>query len=345
MQESIGTYFMPEVTYNQALKDIKANRFAPVYFLHGEEPYYIDVVADAIADYALNESEKDFNFNVLYGKDADIDTIKSLVHKYPMMASRQVVIIKEAQEIKKLDHLLNYLKNPVNTTILALCYKHKRVDKRTKFYKTLKAYSTVIEAKKVGERKIPGWIEDYLHDKGYGIEPKATYLLTEYLGNDLKKITNELDKLMLDEGANRKINVADIEKNVGISKDYNVFELQNALGQKDVVTTTKIINYYRANPKANPLPMLTAILYGYFSKLFSLIHKDKKVSNQEVAKEVGIPHFVLEEHVKAANRYKGKLDQVFEILLEYDLRARGINEANNDQPELMREMIFRILYL
>jgi len=336
---------MAETTYSQALKDIKSGKLAPVYFLHGEEPFYIDQIAEAIEQNALNPSEKDFNFNILYGKDTDIDTIKSLVNKYPMMAARQVVIIKEAQEIKKLDQLLNYCKNPVQSTVLALCYKHKKVDKRTKFYKTLKEQAVIVDSKRINERKVPQWIEHYLHDKGYGIEPKATYLLTEYLGNDLQKIVNELDKLLLDDDTDKKINVSNIEKNVGISKDYNVFELQNALGKKDVVTTTKIINYYRANPKANPLPMLTAILYGYFSKLFSLVYKEKKISNQEVAKAVGIPTFVLEEHVKAAHRYQGKLDEVFAILQEYDLRARGINDVNTAEPELMREMIFRILYL
>ncbi len=336
---------MAEVSYNQVIKDIKSGKFSPVYLFHGEEPFYIDQVANALGENALNESEKDFNFNILYGKDTDIDTIKSVVTKYPMMASRQVVIVKEAQEIKKLDQLLNYVKNPVQTTVLGLCYKHKKLDKRTKFYKALKDNGVIMEAKRVSERKIPQWIEEYLHEKDYGIETKATYLLTEYLGNDLKKITNELDKLLLDEGTNKKINVADIEKNVGISKDYNVFELQSALGKKDVVTTTKIINYYRANPKANPLPMLTVILYGYFSKLFSLIHKEPNTSNQEIAKAVGIPNFVLDEHVKAADRYKGKLDKVFDILQEYDLRSKGINDAGTDEPELMREMIFRILYL
>lgn len=336
---------MAETSYNQVIKDIKAGKFAPVYFFHGEEPFYIDSAADTIADNALNPSEKDFNFNVLYGKDTDIDTIKSLVTKYPMMASHQVVIIKEAQEIKKLDQLQSYFKNPVSSTILALCYKHKKVDKRTKFFKTLKENATVMESKRVSERKIPEWIENYLHDRGFGIETKASYLLTEYLGNDLKKIVNELDKLLLDQEINKKIGVADIEKNVGISKDYNVFELQNALGKKDVVTTTKIINYYRANPKANPLPMLTVLLYNYFSKLFTLIYKDSQKSNDEIAKAVGIPHFVLDEHVKAANRYKGKMDKVFEIIQEYDIRSRGIQDANTDEAELIREMIFRILYL
>ena len=325
---------MPETTYKELKQDIKSGKFQPVYFFHGEEPFFIDEMSDLIASNALSESEKDFNFNVLYGKDTDIDTIKSMANKYPMMASRQVVIIREAQDLKKLDNLLNYIKNPVKSTVLVLCYKHKRLDGRTKLYKTLKENAVIFNSKRVNEKKIPQWIET-----------KASYLLTEYLGNDLKKITNELEKLLLDDKTNKKITIADIEKNVGISKDYNIFELQNALGKKDTVTTTKIINYYRANPKANPLPMLTALLYGYFSKLFSLAYSDKKSSNQEIARAVGIPDFVLNDHIKAANRYKGKMDKVFEILHEYDLRSRGINDPGTDESELMREMIYRILYL
>jgi DNA polymerase-3 subunit delta len=336
---------MPEVSYANLKKAIKSRKFAPVYFLHGEEAFFIDEISDLIASYALNESERDFNFNLLYGKDTSIDDIKSVANKYPMMADRQVVIVREAQDLKKLDQLSAYLQNPVSSTILVLCYKHKKLDKRTKFYKTLKDQAQVFQAGKVSEQKLPQWIEAYLHEQGYGIQPKASYLLTEYLGSDLKKVTNELDKLLLDDQVSKEVTIEDIEKNVGISKDYNIFELQNALGRKDVVTTTKIVNYYRANPKANPMPMLTASLFSYFSKLFSLVYKEEKATNEELARAVGIPNFVLNEHVKAAQHFKNKFDEVFEIIHEYDLRARGIDDAGTPEPELMREMLYRLLYL
>lgn len=336
---------MPEVSYANLKKTIQAGQFSPVYFLHGEEPFFIDELSELISANALNESEKDFNFTLVYGKDATLDDIKSMANKYPMMAERQVVIVREAQDLKKLDQLMPYLQNPVKSTVLVLCYKHKKLDKRTRFYKTLKENAVVYRAAKVSEKQIPHWIEAYLHQQGYGIQPKAGYLLTEYLGNDLKKITNELDKLLLDDQAGKAISIEDIERNVGISKDYNIFELQNALGRKDVVTTTKIVNYYRANVKDNPLAMLTASLFNYFSKLFSLQFRSAKDSKESVAKNLGIPNFVLDEHVKAANRYKDQFDEVFEILQEYDLRARGIYDPGTPEPELIREMIYRLIYL
>lgn len=336
---------MPEVSYANLKKAIKAKQFAPVYFFHGDEAYFIDELTDLISQYSLNQSEKDFNFTLVYGKDISIDDIKSLANKYPMMAERQVVIVREAQDLKKMDQLVTYIRNPVSSTVLVLCYKHKKVDKRTKFYKVLKDYAQVYHASKISEQKVPQWIEAYLHEQGHGIQPKASYLLTEYLGSDLKKITNELEKLLLDDKVGKEVTIDDIEKNVGISKDYNIFELQNALGRKDVVTTTKIANYYRANPKSNPLPMLTASLFNYYSKLFSLVNKPSETSNDEVAKTVGIPNFVLNDHVKAANRYKNQFDEVFEILHEYDLRSRGIDDAGTPEPELMREMLYRLIYL
>lgn len=336
---------MAENSYNDLLKAIQKGNPAPVYFLHGEESYYIDVLTDAIINNTLAESERDFNLNILYGKDADIDTIKSLVNKYPMMASRQVVVIKEAQELKQIESLLNYVKKPVKSTVLIIGYKHKKMDKRTKFYKTLKDQESVqlFESKKISERKIRYWITEYLSEKGYQIDEKAAYLLSEYLGNDLKKITNELDKLLLDDTIQGQISSEHIEKNIGISKDYNVFELQNALGKKDVVTITKILNYYRANPKANPLPMMTTILFNYFSKLFALRHT--KGNQKEIGKSLGIPDFALNDHLKAANNYDNKLDHVFEIIHDFDLRARGINDGGNSEPELMKEMVYKIVYL
>jgi DNA polymerase-3 subunit delta len=336
---------MPEVSYANLKKAIQSGQFSPVYFLHGEEPFFIDELSELISANALNESEKDFNFTLVYGKDATLDDIKSMANKYPMMAERQVVIVREAQDLKKMDQLIPYLQNPVQSTVLVLCYKHRKLDKRTRFYKTLKDNAVVYRAAKISEKQIPQWIEAYLHEQGYGIQPKAGYLLTEYLGNDLKKITNELDKLLLDDRASKEISIEDIERNVGISKDYNIFELQNALGRKDVVTTTKIVNFYRANVKDNPLAMLTASLFNYFSKLFSLEHRSSKESKEAVAKSLGIPNFVLDEHVKAANRYKHQFNEVFEILHEYDLRARGINDSGTAEPELIREMIYRLIYL
>lgn len=336
---------MGEVTYANLKKAVQSRKFSPVYFLYGDEPFFIDELSELIAEHSLSGSERDFNFTLVYGKDTSIDEIKSMANKYPMMAERQVVIVREAQELKNLDKLTTYMQQPVTSTVLVFCYKHKKVDKRTKFYKLLKDHAVVYRANKVSEKQIPQWIETYLHDQGYGIQPKAAHLLTEYLGNDLKKVTNELEKLLLDDQVEKTINTTDIERNVGISKDYNIFELQNALGRKDVVTTTKIVNFYRANVKDNPLPMLTASLFNYFSKLFSLVHKPAKVSKEEVAKTVGIPNFVLNEHLKAANRYKNQFNEVFEILQEYDLRARGIHDAGTAEPELIREMIYRLIYL
>lgn len=329
-------------SYQSILRDLQSGKVAPVYFLHGEEPYFLDNLTGYMAENLLNDSEKDFNQTILYGKDAGMDYLKGLLTKYPVMASRQVVILKEAQDFKQLNDLVSYVKSPVKTTVFIICYKHKKVDKRTRFYRTIKENSVLFESKRVNEYKIPEWITSFLSNKGHNISPKAAHLLTEYLGNDLKKIVNELEKLFLDNRTGRKIDVGDIERNIGISKDYNIFELQRALGFKDAEKTTKILNYFRANPKANPIQMVVGVLFSYFSKLFALYYS--RGPREKVSKELGIPCFVMKEHIQVAEKYNHRLNLVMEILQEYDLRSKGINDQNTGEGELLKELVFKILY-
>ncbi|RFZ82114.1 DNA polymerase III subunit delta [Mucilaginibacter terrenus] len=340
------------MTAPEILKDLKNRKFKPIYLLHGEEPYFIDVIGNYIEHNLLTDAEKGFNQTVLYGKDTDIMTVLNAAKRYPMMSDYQVIMVKEAQDMKwgkddddkkGINPVLSYLENPLPSTILVFCYKYGKFDKRKKTYKAIDKNGLVFESAALYDSKIPGWIEDYVKAKQYKVNQQASAMLSEYLGNDLSKIANELDKLMLNIPKGEEINLKHIQDNIGISKEYNVFELQSALTRKDAYKVNQIVNYFEANPKANPIVLVLGNLNNFFSKVLAY-HYVKDKTPQNLTRELGVSPYFLKDYEQAARGYSlGKVFQVISYLREYDLKSKGV-EANLSAGELMRELMFKILH-
>ena len=334
------------VTYEEIISDLKNRIFKPVYFLAGEEPYYIDLITEYIEEKVLPEAEKSFNQMVLYGDDTNIPSIIDTARRFPMMASHQVIIIKEAQSLKKLEDLIIYLEKPLLSTILVFSYKYKTLDKRTKLFKTLESYGVYFESARIRDYLIPGWIERYLMTKGIRIDQGASAMLTEYLGTDLHKIVNELDKLIitLPEGK-PLITTILIEKNIGISKDYNNFELQKAIGEKDVLKANMIVHYFANNPKENPIMLTIASLFGYFSKLLTYHYLTDKSKNNVAALLKVNPFFVKDYETSAAKYNVSKTVQIISLLRTYDVRSKGYGDPGTEPGDLLKELVYKILHL
>ncbi len=340
------------MTAEDILKDLKNRKYKPLYLLHGEEPYYIDQVSNFAEHQLLPEAEKGFNQTVLYGKDTEVMTVLNAAKRYPMMAEYQVVLVKEAQDMKwgkddddkkSINPLLSYLENPLPSTILVFCYKYGKFDKRKKTYKAIEKNGVIFESTSLYDSKIPGWIEGFVGGKGYKIDPQASAMLAEYLGNDLSKIANEMEKLMLNVPAGQTITMQHVQDNIGISKEYNVFELQSALSRKDPFKVNQIINYFEANPKANPIVLVLGNLNNFFSKVL-LYHYAKDRSPQNLARELGVSPYFLKDYELAARSYNyGKTMQIISLLREYDLKSKGV-ESNAENGELMKELMFKILH-
>jgi DNA polymerase III subunit delta len=333
------------VTHNEIIKSLRAKEFKPVYFLHGMESFYIDSIANYIEQKVLSEAEKSFNQTILYGKDTEAKTLIDTASRYPMMASHQVVILREAQEMKGLHDLQLYIEKAVPSTILVICHKHKKLDARTKFAKSLKKHAVLFESKKLYDNQVPDWIFDYLKNKKLTINPNASQLIAEYLGTDLSKIANELDKLAINLPEGTQINEKHIQDNIGISKDYNVFELQKALGQRNVLKTNRIIKYFIANPRKNPLVMVTGTLYNYFSKIY-MLHFLRNLPDRELSSALKLrSEFFLREYKSTARNYNlTKTQNVISVLKEYDLKSKGVDSDNVPEGELMKEMVYKILH-
>jgi DNA polymerase III subunit delta len=334
------------VTYEVIISDLKNRIFKPVYFLAGEEPYYIDLITDYIQEKVLPEAEKAFNQIVLYADDTNIAAIIDTARRFPMMASHQVLIIREAQTLKKLDDLVIYLEKPLLSTILVLSYKYKPLDKRTKLYKTLESHGAYFESPRIRDYLIPAWIERYLMIKGIKTDPNASALLTEYLGTDLHKIVNELDKLIITLPAGKPfITNSLIEKNIGISKDYNNFELQKAVGEKDILKTNMIVHYFADNPKDNPITLSISSLFSFFSKLLTFHYLTDKSKNN-VAAVLKVNPFFVKEYENSALRYDvSKTVQIISLLRIYDMKSKGYGDPGTEPGELLKELVFRILHL
>ncbi len=331
--------------FGDILQDLKKGIYHPIYLLHGEEPYYIDVISDYIEKNVLTEAEKGFNQTIFYGKDTDPVNVAESSLRFPMMAQKQVIIVKEAQSMSKIEMLASYAEKPLASTILVLAYKYKTADSRSKLVKAIKKNGIVFTSEKLYENKIPAWIDGYLKDHNYTITPQAAQLLTAFLGTDLSKIANELNKLVIAVKDSTRITPEHIERNIGVSKDYNVLELQNALGQKDVLKANKIINYFGANPTQNPIQRTIAGLYFYFSKLFTY-HFLKDKSERSVSSELRVHPFFVKEYVAASKRYSPtKLYEIMGILREYDMKSKGFNVSTMvDEADLQKEMIYKILH-
>ena len=333
-------------TYEEIVSDLKKRIFKPVYFLAGEEPYYIDLITDYIEEKVLDDAEKAFNQIIIYGDDTNIASVIDTARRFPMMASHQVVIIKEAQSLKKLDDLSFYLENPLLSTILVFSYKYKTIDKRTKLYKLLEKNAVYFESPRIRDYLIPGWIERYLMLKGIKTDPSASAMLTEYLGTDLHKIVNELDKLLINlPSGNPVISTSLIESNIGISKDYNNFELQKAIGERNILKANMIIHYFANNPKDNPITLSIASLFGFFSKLLTFHYLTDKSKNNVAAMLKVNPFFVKDYETSAIKYNVSKTVQIIGLLRTYDLRSKGFGDAGTEQGDLLKELVYKILHL
>jgi len=340
------------MTAPDIIKDLKNRKYKPLYLLHGEEPYFIDMVSNYAEHKLLPEAERGFNQTVFYGKDTDIMAVLNAAKRYPMMAEYQVVLVKEAQDMKwgrddddkkSINPLLNYLENPLPSTILVFCYKYGKFDKRKKTYKAIEKNGVIFESTPLYDSKIPAWIESFISDKGYQINQQASAMLAEYLGNDLSKIVNELEKLMLNVAAGQAITLQHVQDNIGISKEYNVFELQTALSRKDPFKVNQIINYFEANPKANPIVLVLGNLNNFFSKVL-LYHYVKDKTPQNLARELGVNPYFIKDYELAARSYNyGKAMQIISLLREYDLKSKGVDSGSGN-GELMKELMFKILH-
>ena len=325
------------------INDIKAGNIKPIYFLMGDEPYYIDKLSEYIEDTVLTEDEKGFNQSVLYGRDATIEDIASTAKRYPMMAERQVVIVKEAQDLAKtIDNLENYVSNPMLSTVLVICYKYKTLDKRKKLVKLLDKVGVVFESKKLYDNQVGQWITRILQGKGYTIEPKANAMLVEFLGNDLSKINNELEKLQIILPKGSLILAKHIEENIGFSKDFNNFELLNALGSKNQLKAYQIVQYFSENEKSNPMVVTTSTVFGFYVKLLKY-HGLKDKNPKNVASVLGVNPYFLKDYDLALKNYPmKKVSQIVTTMRSIDIKSKGVGANALPSHDLFKEMLVGI---
>jgi DNA polymerase-3 subunit delta len=331
--------------FEQVLSDLKNKKYKPVYFLTGDEPFFIDEITSYITENVLTEAERSFNQTIFYGKDAPVENIINTAKRFPMMSEYQVVVVREAQYLKEIGKLSLYTDKPLNSTILVVNYKYNELDKRLKLYKSVKENGMLFEFKKLYDNKVAKWVNTYLERKGYRIDPSACALLTEFLGNDLGRIAGELEKLIIAIGNKVKIiTPVTIENNIGISKDFNNFELQKAIVEKDVLKANRIINYFDKNQKNNPLPLTIASLYFFFTKVLTLHYTENK-STKNLLAVLKVSYYFLDEYQKAARLYSAdRIKRIISILREYDLKSKGIGSLNASPGGLLKELIYKIIH-
>ncbi len=330
------------MSVTKILSDWKKKSFKPVYWFEGEEDFYIDQLVDAAEHNILTEAEAGFNLSVFYGKDAAWSDVVNACMRYPMFSERQVVILKEAQQMKDIDKLEAYINNPLASTIFVVGHKEKKVDGRSKLAKLLKEKGEVLSTKKMYDNELPGWTQNFIEDKGYQPTQKAVQLLVDHIGNDLSRIANEIDKVILNLGTRKTITDDDIENFVGISKEYNVFELQNAVGKKNLAKALQIVQYFESNPKAAPIQLVLPSLYSYFSKVFMLfgVQGDDKA----VAAQTGINTWFLKDYKATANSYGFEGVQSALLLMHhYNLRSVGVGDVGTEDASLLKEMIYKMM--
>lgn len=325
------------------LKDIKNKQYKPIYFLMGEEAFYIDKIADYIEKNVLSEDEKGFNQMSLYGRDTTVDEIIGNAKRFPMMADYQVILVKEAQELSRtIEQLAAYVENPQPSTILVICYKYKTLDKRKSLAKNLGKVGVLFESKKLYENQIGDWITSELAQTNHKIDPKAAVMLTEFLGTDLNKINNELDKLRIIIPQGTTITPDDIERNIGISKDYNVFEFRNAIGKRDMLKATQIANYFAQNPKDNPMVLITSQVFSFFTQIYQY-HVTPNKSQASVAAALKINPFFVKDYELAAKNYPmKKVSRIVAALREIDLKSKGVGANNLSASELLKDLLIAI---
>ena len=326
------------------LAELEKKNYSPIYYLYGEEPFFIDVISDYIERNVLSDDEKAFNQQIVYGKDITIDALIHYAREYPMMAERRVIIVKEAKELNRtIANLEPYVKNPSPTTLLVICYKYGKIDGKTKLAKELNKYVS-LESKKLYESETLKWITKYLKDNNYTITQVASQLLVSFLGTDLGRIANELNKLKIILPKGTEITPSHIEENIGISKDFNVFELQNAIGKKEFPKAMQIIKYFNENQKDNAMPMITENLYQYFKKLFIYSSSIGK-ADAELAREMGINPFFLKDYKVAAMNYPlKKISFCMEVIKQTDLKSKGVESGSISYYDLLKELIVKIIF-
>ena len=330
--------------YREIITQINNKFYHPIYFLTGEESYYIDKVSNHIIKNILNDEEKVFNETIFYGKDTDTNTIISESKQFPFGSQYRTVIVKEAQDIRNIEKLETYIENPNPSTILVICYKYKKIDKRKSFGKNLSKKTVYFESKKLYENQVPSWIKNYVKDLGFTIDDKSSKILSEYLGTNLSKISNEVKKLVLNMKKGENITLEIIEENIGISKDFNIYELQSALGDKDILKSNKIIKFFSENPKNHPFVFVLSSLFSYFQKLMIYNNLTDKTKGN-VSQSLGINPFFVDSYRSASKNYPPKkLFYIFKYFKEYDLKSKGINNQSTKQNELLRELIYKILH-
>lgn len=334
--------------YTEILKDIKNGNFAPVYFLQGEETFFIDNIIDNIENSALDESQRSFNQIVLYGKDTSLTDVIGAARRYPMMGERQVVIVKEAQEMRdwtkddKQTLVINYLENPLTSTILIFGYKYKSIDKRTKFGKIVEKNSVFLHSKKLYDNQVPDWIRSFSKAKGVKIDDAAVMMLSENIGNNLQRLANEIEKLLLNV-KDQTIDAAMVQRYVGISKDYNIFELQKALSSMNKLKAHKIADYFAANSGNNPLVLTIYSLFSYFSKLL-LIHHAENKNDKAIASLIGVNPFFVKEYLQAVRNYPvHKVAQNIKYLHEADMQSKGIGYATKKEGPVLTELVYKLM--
>lgn len=333
--------------YLEILKDIRNKNFKPVYFLMGEESYFIDLITDAIIENALTDDERDFNQTIMYGSDVDnYGTVVNAAKRYPMMAQRQLVVVKEAQQISNIELLSFYLKQPLASTILVINHKHGVV-KSKKLLSEVEQVGVLYESKKLYDNQLPAFINNYVAASGRTIENKAMQMIADFIGSDLNRLTSELDKLRISMGeANTRITPDDVERNVGVSKDFNNFELLNAIVARNIVKANQIVNYFERNPKSNPFVVTISVLFGFFSNLMIAYFATDK-SEQGLMQELKLRStFQARDYVTAMRNYNAfKCIDVIALLRQYDARSKGIGATSNTtEGELLREMVYKIMH-
>ncbi|GAA4270421.1 DNA polymerase III subunit delta [Hyunsoonleella aestuarii] len=328
----------------QLVIDIKNRNLKPIYFLMGEESYYIDKISSFIEENVLSEEERGFNQMVLYGRDVTVEDIIGNAKRYPMMAEYQVVIVKEAQDLSRtIEKLASYANNPQPTTVLVINYKYKKIDKRKGLYKSIKKVGIVYESKKLYENQVADWIRRVLSPKKYTISPKAAQMLVEFLGTDLSKINNELEKLQIILPEGSQITPELIEENIGISKDFNNFELRKAIGDRNSFKAYQIVKYFSENPKDNPMVVTVSLLFNFFSQLLHF-HGLSDKSPRSVASALKINPYFVSEYIQAAKNYPmRKVSNVVSILREFDVKGKGVGSNSASQGDLLKELMVKIL--
>ncbi len=338
-----------DASVKRILGELKARKYEPVYFLQGEETFHIDLIADFIEENAIVPADRSFNQVIVYGKDVAMATILTHARRFPMMAEKQVVIVKEAQDIQDLNKetgsklLLDYVKKPVPSTILVFCHKNKTLDKRRELGKNLGAYLTVHTFKKLYDNQIPEFVSEYCQEKKISIDERAVMALCEYVGNDLHRLANEIDKLMIGAAGN-SITLEQVMNGVGASKEYNIFELQKAIIRKDTLLANKIVNYFEANTRKNPMIPVVAFLFSFFSKLLAATQSPDK-SDKGLVTSLKISPFAAKDYVYALRQYApDKIISTISSLKEADLKLKGVNSGSDTEGQILRELVYRIIY-